>query len=389
MLSLRERIGKSWEGDAFVARVTADPCRAPVLRAREALLVPTGFSPLPHGFAAYLERPDAQFSEPSPPERGPVLPISVDLQHLGAGDIIQVTPEFGEISVLYRRQSSANTILVTEECNSHCIMCPQPSRKSNSESWLRLWLAAIPLIHPDTCELAISGGEPTLHPHMLLQLIRACRNALPRTALQVLTNGRMFNYMSLCRAITVLRHPDLLFSIPLQSDLSHVHDFVAQVDGAYDQTLRGIMNLRRHRQRIEIRVVLVRATVARLEELARFIARNLPFVEHVALMEMEPIGLAYTNLSEIWIDPVDYQPSLKAAVGELTCRGINVSIFNSQLCVLDPSLWAYAQRSISDWKREYLAGCEHCMVRSDCGGLFASAVQNHSRAVRPLACAPA
>ncbi len=68
----------------------------------------------------------------------------------------------------------------------------------------------------------------------------------------------------------------------------------------------------------------------------------------------------------------------------LAVRGLHVSIYNLQLCVLPRSLWRYARRSISDWKNEYLPFCEGCEVKNDCAGFFQSDTRRHSAHVRPL-----
>ena len=87
-------------------------------------------------------------------------------------------------------------------------------------------------------------------------------------------------------------------------------------------------------QRIEIRVVVHRHTVRYSLEIAEFIARNLPFVDQVALMGLEMTGFARANLDEVWIDPADYQPnSLKPRT--LTAPASPPMIYNHQLCVLD------------------------------------------------------
>ena len=106
--------------------------------------------------------------------------------------------------------------------------------------------------------------------------------------------------------------------------------------------------------RVEIRVVLHQQTYARLPKLAEFITRNLRFVDQVALMGLEMTGFTRANLAQLWIDPVDYREPLRLAVAHLQGHGLDVSIYNHQLCVLDRDLWPVARKSISDWKNEYL-----------------------------------
>jgi hypothetical protein len=54
----------------------------------------------------------------------------------------------------------------------------------------------------------------------------------------------------------------------------------------------------------------------------------------------------------------------------LTIYGMNVPIYNLQLCVLRRNLWKYARKSISDWKNVYLPECDGCGVRQECGGFL-------------------
>lgn len=279
-------------------------------------------------------------------------------------------------------------MLLTEQCNSECLMCSQPPKAAADRHLVDAYLAAIPLMDRETPELGITGGEPTLLGDRLLEVLRACRDVLPGTAVHMLTNGRLFQYLSLARAVAEIRHPDLVLGIPVYSDLAGRHDYVVQAEGAFDQTVRGLLNLARCGVRIEVRVVLHRETIPRLPQLARFLARNFPFVEHVALMGLEMMGYVRMNLEALWIDPVDYQRELLAAVRHLSRHGLATSIYNLPLCLLDRELWPFARQSISDWKQEYLEECRECAVRPECGGLFASAQlrrSDHIRAIGPEA----
>ena len=121
-----------------------------------------------------------------------------------------------------------------------------------------------------------------------------------------------------------------------------------------------------------------------LAGLATFIVRNLPFVAQVALMGLEMTGLARPNSAQVWADPADYQSELAEAVRILTTAGITTKIYNHQLCVLDPCLWPYAVRSISDWKNDYLDICRACSVRDACGGVFTTSGNRLSQHLHPM-----
>jgi len=146
----------------------------------------------------------------------------------------------------------------------------------------------------------------------------------------------------------------------------------------------GLYNAAEHKLHVEVRVVLHKQTIRRLEQLAEFIYRNLPFVSHVALMGLENMGYVKRNWDLLWIDPVDYADVLERTVRHLFYRRLNVSIYNLQLCILPRSLWTFARQSISDYKNIYLDVCSKCGVRAQCGGLFKSSETRHSPGIHPL-----
>lgn len=181
-----------------------------------------------------------------------------------------------------------------------------------------------------------------------------------------------------------MEHSNLCLGVPLYSDCAGEHDYIVQAKGAFDQTVMGLHQAARNRIRVEVRVVLHRLTIPRLVPLMEYLYRNLSFVEHIALMGLEYVGYTPRNIAELWIDPLDYQPELERAVRYLSMRNMAVSLYNHQLCVLAPSLWPYAKKSISDWKNLYLPECEKCAARSDCGGFFQWAVRKHSNHIHAL-----
>jgi len=75
---------------------------------------------------------------------------------------------------------------------------------------------------------------------------------------------------------------------------------------------------------------------------------------------------------------------LRDAVEFLSGRGMNVPIYNSQLCLVPRDLWPYCRQSISDWKNIYLEECSKCAVQETCGGLFALGEKMHSRHIKAI-----
>ncbi|ODQ85528.1 radical SAM protein [Mycolicibacterium holsaticum] len=172
--------------------------------------------------------------------------------------------------------------------------------------------------------------------------------------------------------------------MPLYAAVDHIHDYVVQAKGAFNETLLGVLRLKDRNQLVEVRIVLHALTAPRLGETCSWIARNLPFVDHVALMGLENTGFAIANDDTLWIDPMDYQDQLKASIDVLSTARVNVSIYNLPLCVIDPSIRPFAVQSISDWKNTYVEECERCSVRSSCAGFFSTGRPKLSRGIAPI-----
>ncbi len=299
------------------------------------------------------------------------------------GDVVRIDPT-GYVRTLYRKTSANNFILTTDRCNSYCLMCSQPPRQINDSDRIAEHLLLIDLIDPETKELVITGGEPTLLKDDFLRLIQACKEKLPRTAVHVLSNGRLFYYRRFAERLAELRHPDIMLGIPLYSDVDSEHDYVVQARGAFEETIIGLHHLAQYSVPVEIRVVVHALTYRRLPKLAEFIVRNFPFAAQVVLMGMETVGFVHKNMAALWIDPHDYQGELADATWTLFRSGLNVRIYNHQLCVLDRRLWPFACKSISDWKNVYLEECRSCALRDACGGFFESAIKKHSAYIRAI-----
>lgn len=301
------------------------------------------------------------------------------------GDIIRLREGSSLISVLYRRGSKANTLFVTEQCNSRCLMCSQPPRDEDDSWRIGELEQVIQLADRDEIQLGVTGGEPTLLGDGLTGLIETSRDMLPETGLHVLTNGRLLADRAFCERVASAHSRQTIWAVPLYADVAAIHDEVVDAPGSFVETLDGLFELGRMGARVEIRVVLHKLTVPRLPQLASFIYRRLPFVEHVALMGLEPMGYAKRNRERLWIDPVDYVSQLESSLFHLSNRGMAVSIYNLPLCVLPRRLRPFARQSISDWKNLYPDECEGCVAIDDCSGFFASSGPTwRSRAVSPL-----
>ncbi len=364
----------------FHARVT-DGVEVPAdARHAHVLLLAGHEAFIPSGYRAYF-RIDG-VTEPTTDRN--VFSLAPTLHYLRPGDVVRVDPARRSVNVLYRKASPTNSILVTERCDNYCLMCSQPPKPQDDSYLVDEAFRWIHLVDTSTAELGITGGEPGLLGDRLPALVAHIGHTLPKTALHILSNGRRFAEGGLARALAAARHPDLMVGIPLYSDLPEEHDYVVQARGAYTETIRGILALKAAGVRVEIRTVVHAQTFARLRQIADFLVRNLLFVDHVALMGLELMGFARSNLDELWIDPLEYQEQLAAAVTKLDRAGMAISIYNTPLCLLPEGLHRFARQSISDWKNAYPDECEGCTKKGTCAGFFTSSTLRKSPNIRPF-----
>jgi His-Xaa-Ser system radical SAM maturase HxsC len=337
---------------------------------------------LPTGFWGYLS-----FGEGVSVQAGEQrwVCVSNDLAYLSDGDVVRLSSDLKHLRVLFRVTGSQNSLLLTERCNHYCLMCSQPP-KTQDDSYLIENIKDVLRLASRTCkEIGFTGGEPTLLGEHFLDLVRLADSYLPETSLHVLTNGRAFQNRPFAKQLGDLRHHDIMLGVPLYSDVPEIHDYVVQSPNALQETLRGIINLNRCGVPVEIRIVLHQITIPRLLYLSEFIARNLPFVSHVAFMGLEMTGFARANKAALWVEPDSYGEQLRSAVLFLAKRKIRTSVYNLQHCLMPRALWPYMRKSISDWKNEYEAECASCSVREQCGGFFSSFIHQKPKNIAPIA----
>jgi len=175
-----------------------------------------------------------------------------------------------------------------------------------------------------------------------------------------------------------------MLGIPLYGDNNTEHDRIMGLKGAFDHTIRGILNLASFNHQIEIRTVIQRLTFDKLLRISEFIYRNLTFVKHIAFMGLETIGRAKENVNSLWVDPKEVGPPLTEAIHYVVQRGMNPSIYNIPLCLLPSNLWRFARKSISEWKDSFGPVCFACAVQKECSGVFDSGIDLYRNFLQPI-----
>lgn len=342
--------------------------RMPLYKRNSYIIVCNGKKANYFGYAGIISA--VQNLENIPQNKPCVTAISEqNMRNLQNGDIVKLNPD-GQLFVLWKDGSISNSIMITEECNCNCIMCPQPPKRDN-EYQHKINKRLLSLLDPEkTSDICLTGGEPTIKSESFIEILKMCKNRFPETHLVVLSNGITFQDINYVKNIIKIGKKKLKFCISLNADTDELHDRISRTKGNFTNTVKGIQNLAKFYQTIELRFVISKLNHKRIIAYANFIYRNFPFISHVAFMGLEITGNADKNIEKLWIDPLDFQHELRTAVIELQRRFIPVSIYNIPLCLLPEDIWNFSRQSISLWKNEYLPDCGSCKMKSTCCGIF-------------------
>jgi len=360
---------------SVVALITRNPF---TLSRVNSILVSDNSTILSKGFAGHI-------TAGNPNKRSFAPRVNVDrnvIDKLVEGDCVLLDKD-GMITVVWNKSASMNPLLLTEMCNCRCTMCPQPP-KAHDSTLTDICKRILDLVKIDDNQtICLTGGEPTLLKKDFYDLLSLIREKHPKVQVMLLTNGKSFSDFEFTKQFVSVRPLNFISCVSLHSDIDEDHDRIAGVKNSFYNTIKGLHNLARFQEKIEIRVVVSRLNARYLESIATFIYRNFPFVYHCAFMGMEITGLAVDNYKEIWIDPYEYRDQLSRAVNVLSRGGINVSVYNLPLCLIEKKIWSFARQSISGWKNEYLPICDKCMVKGECGGVFSTSGLHQSPFINP------
>lgn len=293
------------------------------------------------------------------------------IENLHDGDIVCMEQN-GQIIRLWDLKSRDNIIFMTNHCDCKCLACPQPSDQDPDGLFAQNRWILTHIKRTRDLSIAFTGGEPTLNIEELVALLKICRKRFPSAAISLLTNGRRLSNFEYVKKISDANNNNLTYCVSIYGDVDEIHDLCVGAKGAFQETVRGLHNLARLNQKVEIRVVIIRNNYRRLLQIAEYIYRNFPFALHITFMGMESTGRAWDNIREVWVDPFEYVTQLRDAIQHLNRRYLHASIYNLPFCLLPRPLWRFSHDSISDWKKSLLPICDPCVLREKCAGFFAT-----------------
>ncbi len=214
-------------------------------------------------------------------------------------------------------------------CNNRCRFCVQgDKRRQYTDKSTEELLALLETARADADELVFTGGEVTIRPD-LTRLVQRAR-ALGFRTIQVQTNGRMLSYMKAARALVTAGVTE--FSPALHGPDAALHDGLTQAPGSFEQTVRGIKNVKRLGRRVITNTVITRANAARLPELARLLVSL--GVDQFQLAFVHPLGAAGEHFEEIVPRFTEVQPFVLHALEVGHAAGVRCMTEAIPLCML-------------------------------------------------------
>jgi His-Xaa-Ser system radical SAM maturase HxsC len=290
----------------------------------------------------------------------------------------------GNLRVVLSRRANHNTLLVTERCDNRCRFCSQPPKEADDD-WLLVQAAMAIAAFRSAETIGISGGEPLLYRQTFLRFLDFIAEHSPETPLHILSNGRAFADRDYAVAVAErCKALSMTFGIPLYSAVSTRHDRLVGAQGAFAETVKGLINAGNSGISIELRIIPTKENVTDIAATVVLAARCFTSLSQISIMNLEPTGWAKKNWPELYLEPQDYVDELIEAVEMAGRAALSACLFNYPLCHLPPELRPFAVKSISDWKNYYPDECTGCHVKQDCTGYFASAKGRFLQAPRRI-----
>lgn len=322
--------------------------------------------------------PDAQILSCDPQ-------VLLTMDYLNDYDVVLIKSD-GKLSRYYNSTSDDCVLLLSERCNSNCIMCPSPdiSRRSDHNLTTQAFLELIHCIPSDIPHITITGGEPFLFGKDIFIIFAALRDTFEGTEFLLLTNGRIFANEEYANLACATLPRGTTIGIPVHGHNAATHDAITRAAGSFMQTLVGIERLLSLGMNVELRLVVSRLSAGSIDEIADLITTRISTVRYVKFIGLEMTGNAALNSNAVWIPYHSAFNVMESSIQKLICAGIDVGIYNFPLCTVHPEYWSLCAKSISGYKVRYLEACNTCHEKSACGGIFAGTLRLAGDEIHPI-----
>lgn len=238
-----------------------------------------------------------------------------------------------EIELLYRdvidRPSKTLKLKIGYLCNSRCIFCVTGDNHPKKFIDLPTLKGTLQKYRNTYEQVIITGGEPSFRKDFFLLIEFAYRLGYKIT---LETNARMFSNKNLCRQ---LEYFNLNIVTHIESFKPRTHDLTTMVLGSFNETIRGIKNIRKYCTSITIKIMLTRLNYKHLLYTVKFIS-NMD-IDTVHFVFLTPWGSSYSYFEAIMPHYYEVRHFLTDALIWLAANSkLPVIIEGFPFCVVEP-----------------------------------------------------
>ncbi len=193
-------------------------------------------------------------------------------------------------------------------CNNYCKFCIFDRKNEHYPDRTNTEIKRILKNNKNYRSVVFTGGEPCLRED-LPSLVHFAK-ALRFNEIQIQSNGRLFTYRDLCKGLIDAGATE--FAVALHGHNAQIHDGLTNADGSFNQTVKGIVNLKELGQYVITNSVITRLNYKHLTSLAQLLI-NLD-IPHFQFSFVHIIGQAWANKKDIVIKKSKVIPYLVKAI---------------------------------------------------------------------------
>jgi MoaA/NifB/PqqE/SkfB family radical SAM enzyme len=155
-------------------------------------------------------------------------------------------------------------------CNSACRFCDQSGlRHAEADRDPAEILAELDSADMTGKTVVLAGGEITLRRELSDWIVRARERGASRVVVQ--TNGRMLAYPKMVRRLKKAGCD--VFAVALHGHRVELHDWLTRSEGSFEQTLKGLENLRAAKAVTIVNSMITRSNYRHMPELVQLASR--------------------------------------------------------------------------------------------------------------------
>lgn len=152
---------------------------------------------------------------------------------------------------------------LNKTCNNDCVICNSLKFKNKKDLTLNEVKNELERIRKQDVAVTICGGDPAIRKD-IMEIIKYAK-LLGFVTITLRSNGRVFAYKDFCKAIVDAGVDN--FEIYLYGDKAKTHDSITKVPGSFEQTLKGIKNLKELGKYVIVKIIILKENYRRLSEI--------------------------------------------------------------------------------------------------------------------------